>query len=209
MYSPVQQQQRELKTKTTDNTLGGEEKCITHVLTPQDTLQGLALKYGSSVADIKRINKIWTQDTLHIKKTLLIPVKQEDGDEGSSSSTSNNISRNNSYNSLSTFSEMRRNGSLDSNTDFFTEFNNNTNKDLNNYLNNNKYTTSTGTITQVNLDNNNNNHNHNNLLNIPLNSDRSGYKIPISTLSISPLVNTVDEKTLNQFSLIDDELNPL
>eukprot|EP01133_Synstelium_polycarpum_P014176 gene14176-16712_t len=188
--------ERELKTKNEVNKLATDFRFVTHMLTPQDTLAGLALKYGSKVADIKRVNKIWTQDSLFLRKSLMIPIeKNEDCDEGSSSSSSlassSGVSPSSSSSSSSSGNNSfnTSNSLLDSNpfnhtfvskqNDFFSEFNNKSNYNLNNVLNKPKAET------------------------------QSWKSVPISTLSLSPVVNSLDEKTQNQFSLIDDELNPL
>uniref|UniRef100_A0A914VSS6 LysM domain-containing protein n=1 Tax=Plectus sambesii TaxID=2011161 RepID=A0A914VSS6_9BILA len=47
---------------------------IRHQVLPSDTLQGLALKYGSSMMEIKRANKLWSNESLYLKDFLLIPV---------------------------------------------------------------------------------------------------------------------------------------
>jgi len=48
--------------------------CVEHTLSPSDTLQGLAIKYGVKVADIRKANNMWAQDNIHLKKVLLIPT---------------------------------------------------------------------------------------------------------------------------------------
>jgi len=53
---------------------------IKHKLEPSDTLQGLAVKYGVSVERLKRANKLWSNDSFHIKDTLLIPCSKEDAE---------------------------------------------------------------------------------------------------------------------------------
>ncbi|KAJ8290098.1 hypothetical protein GJAV_G00008680 [Gymnothorax javanicus] len=47
---------------------------IEHQVQPGDTLQGLALKYGVSTEQIKRMNKLYTNDSIFLKKSLSIPV---------------------------------------------------------------------------------------------------------------------------------------
>jgi len=39
-----------------------------------DTLQSLELKYNSSMYDIKRLNRLWSNDSLHCKTVVKIPV---------------------------------------------------------------------------------------------------------------------------------------
>ena len=50
-------------------------KLVTHTLTLSDTLQGLAIKYGVTIEQIRRVNKLWSNDNIHIFKTINIPVK--------------------------------------------------------------------------------------------------------------------------------------
>nr|XP_033779986.1 lysM and putative peptidoglycan-binding domain-containing protein 1 [Geotrypetes seraphini] len=48
-----------------------------HQLQPGDTLQGLALKYGVTMEQIKRANRLYTGDSIFLKKTLYIPILTE------------------------------------------------------------------------------------------------------------------------------------
>ncbi|NXI43252.1 LYSM1 protein, partial [Galbula dea] len=50
-----------------------------HRLEPGDTLQGLALRYGVTMEQIKRANRLYTSDTIFLKPTLLIPMPTEPG----------------------------------------------------------------------------------------------------------------------------------
>ncbi|XP_004281723.1 lysM and putative peptidoglycan-binding domain-containing protein 2 isoform X1 [Orcinus orca] len=50
---------------------------VEHRVRPGDTLQGIALKYGVSMEQIKRANKLFTNDCIFLKKTLNIPVISE------------------------------------------------------------------------------------------------------------------------------------
>ncbi|XP_075593227.1 lysM and putative peptidoglycan-binding domain-containing protein 1 [Balearica regulorum gibbericeps] len=45
-----------------------------HRLEPGDTLPGLALRYGVTMEQIKRANRLYTSDTIFLKPTLLIPA---------------------------------------------------------------------------------------------------------------------------------------
>ncbi|PRD36334.1 UNVERIFIED_CONTAM: lysmd2 [Trichonephila clavipes] len=53
------------------------EKYIKHIVQPGDTLQGLALRYGVTMEQIKRANKMWTTDSLFLRSSLDIPVDKE------------------------------------------------------------------------------------------------------------------------------------
>lgn len=50
------------------------QKLIEHTVQPGETLQGLALKYGVTVEQIKRANRLYTNDSIFLKKSLSIPV---------------------------------------------------------------------------------------------------------------------------------------
>uniref|UniRef100_A0A096MEI7 LysM and putative peptidoglycan-binding domain-containing protein 1 n=1 Tax=Poecilia formosa TaxID=48698 RepID=A0A096MEI7_POEFO len=50
------------------------QKLIEHTVKPGETLQGLALKYGVTVELIKRANRLYTNDSIYLKKSLSIPV---------------------------------------------------------------------------------------------------------------------------------------
>ncbi|XP_055952770.1 lysM and putative peptidoglycan-binding domain-containing protein 2-like isoform X3 [Argiope bruennichi] len=53
------------------------KNCISHIVRPGDTLQGLALFYGVNMEQIKRANKMWTTDSLFLRSSLDIPVDKE------------------------------------------------------------------------------------------------------------------------------------
>ncbi|KAL3884388.1 hypothetical protein ACJMK2_024530 [Sinanodonta woodiana] len=50
---------------------------VKHPIKQDDTLMGIALRYGSTVELIKRENKLWTNDSLFLKEFLLIPITNE------------------------------------------------------------------------------------------------------------------------------------
>eukprot|EP01114_Cavostelium_apophysatum_P019194 TRINITY_DN6117_c0_g1_i1.p1 TRINITY_DN6117_c0_g1~~TRINITY_DN6117_c0_g1_i1.p1 ORF type:complete len:319 (+),score=70.01 TRINITY_DN6117_c0_g1_i1:106-1062(+) len=50
---------------------------LLHRLEKKDTLQGLALKYGVEIADLKRVNKLWRNDDMFARKELIIPTSME------------------------------------------------------------------------------------------------------------------------------------
>uniref|UniRef100_A0A336MCB5 CSON015077 protein n=1 Tax=Culicoides sonorensis TaxID=179676 RepID=A0A336MCB5_CULSO len=47
---------------------------IRHEIQQNDTLQGIALKYGVSMEQIKRTNRLLTTDTIFLRQYLMIPV---------------------------------------------------------------------------------------------------------------------------------------
>ncbi|KAM9201118.1 lysM and putative peptidoglycan-binding domain-containing protein 2 [Dugong dugon] len=53
------------------------ERHVEHRVCGGDTLQGIALKYGVTMEQIKRANKLFTNDCIFLKKTLNIPVISE------------------------------------------------------------------------------------------------------------------------------------
>ncbi|XP_008582543.1 PREDICTED: lysM and putative peptidoglycan-binding domain-containing protein 1 [Galeopterus variegatus] len=55
-------------------------KRLEHQLEPGDTLAGLALKYGVTMEQIKRANRLYTNDSIFLKKTLYIPILTEPRD---------------------------------------------------------------------------------------------------------------------------------
>ncbi|KAI6191530.1 LysM and putative peptidoglycan-binding domain-containing protein 1 [Aphelenchoides bicaudatus] len=58
----------------------GSRKCsqiIIHDVQPTDTLQSLELKYNSSMFEIKRLNRLWSNNSLHCKTQVSIPIFNE------------------------------------------------------------------------------------------------------------------------------------
>ncbi|XP_037766610.1 lysM and putative peptidoglycan-binding domain-containing protein 2 isoform X2 [Chelonia mydas] len=53
------------------------ERYLEHRLSAGDTLQGIALKYGVTMEQIKRANKLFTNDCIFLRETLNIPVISE------------------------------------------------------------------------------------------------------------------------------------
>ncbi|GAB6031870.1 hypothetical protein CHUAL_010266 [Chamberlinius hualienensis] len=56
------------------NSTKKQELLVKHVVTPGETLQGIALKYGVTMEQIRRVNKIWANDSLFLRETLHIPI---------------------------------------------------------------------------------------------------------------------------------------
>ncbi|XP_012870594.1 PREDICTED: lysM and putative peptidoglycan-binding domain-containing protein 1 [Dipodomys ordii] len=56
------------------------ERRLEHQLEPGDTLAGLALKYGVTMEQIKRANRLYTNDSIFLKKTIYIPILTEPRD---------------------------------------------------------------------------------------------------------------------------------
>lgn len=53
------------------------EKYIEHRVTDSDTLQGIALKYGVTMEQIKRVNKLFSNDCIFLRNSLNIPVPSQ------------------------------------------------------------------------------------------------------------------------------------
>uniref|UniRef100_A0A8R1TLY7 LysM domain-containing protein n=1 Tax=Onchocerca volvulus TaxID=6282 RepID=A0A8R1TLY7_ONCVO len=55
---------------------------IQHQIGPNDTLQGLVLKYNTSMSEIKRLNRLWSNESFYLKEYVEIPIYDEilDGD---------------------------------------------------------------------------------------------------------------------------------
>ncbi|KAG9004464.1 hypothetical protein FRB94_002335 [Tulasnella sp. JGI-2019a] len=51
-----------------------ETEVIVHEILPSDSLAGVALRYGVELSDLRKANKLWASDTIHLRKTLLIPL---------------------------------------------------------------------------------------------------------------------------------------
>jgi LysM repeat protein len=44
-------------------------------VTPKDSLAGVALKYGITLANLRRANQLWTSDSIHRRSVLYIPIE--------------------------------------------------------------------------------------------------------------------------------------
>lgn len=53
-----------------------EELVLIHEVTATDSLQGVSLKYGISMADLRKANQMWPSDSIHLRKTLNVPVNK-------------------------------------------------------------------------------------------------------------------------------------
>ncbi|XP_031843831.1 lysM peptidoglycan-binding domain-containing protein red [Nomia melanderi] len=53
------------------------ESLVKHAVSATDTLQGIALKYGVTTEQIRRVNRLWASDSLFLREHLLIPVNSE------------------------------------------------------------------------------------------------------------------------------------
>ncbi|XP_014467422.1 PREDICTED: lysM and putative peptidoglycan-binding domain-containing protein 2 isoform X2 [Dinoponera quadriceps] len=53
------------------------ESLVKHIVSSTDTLQGIALKYGVTTEQIRRVNRLWASDSLFLREHLLIPVSAD------------------------------------------------------------------------------------------------------------------------------------
>ncbi|KAJ1304745.1 hypothetical protein OPQ81_005883 [Rhizoctonia solani] len=53
---------------------GPSREMLVHKIQPKDSLAGVALKYGVSIADIRKANKLWAADSIHLRSVLYIPL---------------------------------------------------------------------------------------------------------------------------------------
>ncbi|XP_050445256.1 lysM and putative peptidoglycan-binding domain-containing protein 2 isoform X2 [Cataglyphis hispanica] len=53
------------------------ESLVKHTVCSTDTLQGIALKYGVTTEQIRRINRLWASDSLFLREHLLIPINTD------------------------------------------------------------------------------------------------------------------------------------
>lgn len=59
-----------------EKTLVDKTLMIQHVVQSGDTLEGICVMYHAKIADVKRINRLWTNDSLYLRKTLDIPIQE-------------------------------------------------------------------------------------------------------------------------------------
>lgn len=45
-------------------------------VTPTDSLAGVSLKYGITLADLRRANHLWASDSIHLREVLYIPLER-------------------------------------------------------------------------------------------------------------------------------------
>ena len=49
-----------------------------HEIGRNDTLAGIAMKYGSSVEDLKKLNQLWSERDMYSRLSLVVPIFDED-----------------------------------------------------------------------------------------------------------------------------------
>jgi LysM repeat protein len=55
----------------------GDATVQTHKIGKTDTLAGIAMRYGSSVEELKKLNKLWSERDMFSRSTLQVPVRDE------------------------------------------------------------------------------------------------------------------------------------
>jgi len=50
---------------------------VLHPIGKTETLQGISLKYGLTVHQIKSVNKLWSNDAFLLRKTIILPIEME------------------------------------------------------------------------------------------------------------------------------------
>ncbi|KAG8752646.1 hypothetical protein FRC14_006883, partial [Serendipita sp. 396] len=64
----------DLLTSSPERVEEAEAEVFEHKVLPTDSLAGVALKYGITVAQLRKCNKMWASDTIHLRKVLYIPI---------------------------------------------------------------------------------------------------------------------------------------
>ncbi|GHJ85788.1 hypothetical protein NliqN6_2190 [Naganishia liquefaciens] len=53
-----------------------EVEVIIHEIQPRESLQGIALRYGIELATLRKVNKLWPTDPLHLRRQLYVPLEE-------------------------------------------------------------------------------------------------------------------------------------
>lgn len=59
-----------------------------HTIQPGDTLEGICVYYNVKMAEVKRINKLWTNDSIHLRKVIDIPIQPPSNNNAKDSQSS-------------------------------------------------------------------------------------------------------------------------
>lgn len=54
--------------------LDGNEVYLIHLINQTDTLQGIALKYSVTMEQLRRLNRLWTNDSIQMRYFIIIPT---------------------------------------------------------------------------------------------------------------------------------------
>jgi LysM repeat protein len=108
-----------------------------HKLKSGETLQGISLKYGVAIDQIKRVNRLWSNDLAIVKDVLLIPIDREklkDMNLQHTDPDNTNIEDNNYDNSKVSMSNLKSQKTFDNNNET-TAKQSTENESVNNFLN--------------------------------------------------------------------------
>nr|BBE08146.1 LysM and putative peptidoglycan-binding domain-containing protein [Plautia stali] len=98
-----------------------QDQYIKHQVKQSDTLQGLALKYGVTTEEIRRANRLWANDSIFLRESLLIPCSSPSTSVSPSEDSGLNSPSNGQYTSEI---DNRKNGDVereDSYSDFLVK----------------------------------------------------------------------------------------
>jgi len=73
-YSPLDLNITDVIHEENDRKEPEKKKVIVHMIRASDTLAGISLSYGIEISILKRVNKLWTNDSIHMYKYLYIPL---------------------------------------------------------------------------------------------------------------------------------------
>ncbi|EPQ57078.1 hypothetical protein GLOTRDRAFT_137501 [Gloeophyllum trabeum ATCC 11539] len=59
---------------TEEDSPSKKKRVVIHEVKSADTLAGVALKYGVSMAALRRVNHMWASDSIHLRRQLYIPL---------------------------------------------------------------------------------------------------------------------------------------
>ncbi|GFG28639.1 hypothetical protein Cfor_06572 [Coptotermes formosanus] len=63
---------------STCNHFKRQDHFVKHYVLEGETMQGIALKYGVTMEQIRRVNHLWASDSLFLRESLMIPVARLD-----------------------------------------------------------------------------------------------------------------------------------
>ncbi|TRM70202.1 hypothetical protein BD626DRAFT_391804 [Schizophyllum amplum] len=53
-----------------------EKLVLVHEVQPKDSLAAVSIKYGIPMNDLRRANSMWTNDSIHLRRSLYIPIEK-------------------------------------------------------------------------------------------------------------------------------------
>ncbi|KAI9634166.1 uncharacterized protein MKK02DRAFT_38838 [Dioszegia hungarica] len=64
-----------LRMSTNEAQGGGEVEVLIHQVQPNESLAGIALLYGIDLATLRKTNKLWPSDPVHLRRHLYVPLE--------------------------------------------------------------------------------------------------------------------------------------